>query len=188
MSMELHHWSLNNKPIKIISLIREPIGRDVSAFFQLFEDYTGSLFKDSNHTTDELRSFFLNNIDHNKTLSWFDDNIKTHFGIDVYSEPFPEDGHLTLSRKNISLLVLRFDLDDSKKESLIRDFLGFQEFKIKRRNLSSKKNYYNTYKDFQTNVKLPDEYLDKICNSKYFTHFFPKDEITKVRSKWETKK
>ena len=188
MSMELHQWALNNKPIKIISLIREPIGRDVSDFFQLFEDYTGSLFKDSNYTTDELRRFFLNNIDPNKTLSWFDDNIKMHFGIDVYAEPFPEAGHLTLSRENTSLIVLRFDLDDSVKESIIRDFLDFPDFKIKRANLSSKKDYYQTYKDFQKNAKLPESYLNTMCNSKYFNHFFPEKEINDVRSKWSIKK
>lgn len=188
MSVELYQWSLDNNPLKIITLIREPIGRNVSAFFQLFEGHTGTSFDKSTLTTDELKELFLDNLDHDRPISWFDKNIKKHFGIDVYSKPFPEQKFITFKKNNVSLLLLRFDLEDSTKESLIRDFLDFPEFKIKRANLSSKKDYFHTYKDFQKNVKLPESYLDKMCDSTYFKHFFPKEEIEQVRSRWEIKK
>lgn len=188
MSMEFKKLSIDNKPIKIISLIREPISRNVSDFFQLFEDFVGVTFNESTYTTNELKEKFLLNYTHELPLEWFDENINKHFDIDVYSSPFPAEGHIEFSRNNVDLLIMRYDLVDTKKESLINEFLNINAFKINRSNISSVKNYYQTYKDFQTNVDLPDEYLDKMCGSKYFNHFFPEKEINDVRSKWTIKK
>ena len=180
-----YDWFKSGKPLKIISPIRDPIGRNISGFFQLLDDYTGVPFKDSNLTTDELLELFINKYTHDRPLKWFDDNIKKYFGIDVYTSPFPENGVATYSLNNVSLLIFRIDLDDQLKEKAIREFLDFESFKLENRNISTDKEYYDSYKTFTNTIKLPDDYLSNMKNSQYFNHFYTDDEIDKIISRWK---
>jgi hypothetical protein len=180
-----YDWYKNGKPLNIISPIRDPIGRNISGFFQLLDDYTGVPYKDSTLTTDELLDVFIKQYTHERPLEWFDRNIKEHFGIDVYATPFPEDGIATYSHNNINLLVFRIDLDDRLKEKAIQDFLDFKSFKLENRNVSTNKEYYDSYKAFTSTIKLPDEYLQNMKNSQYFNHFYTNDEIDKIISRWK---
>lgn len=180
----LYDWFKEGNSLNIISTIREPIGRNVSEFFQLYDKYTDSKYEKSLLTLEQLKELFITNVDHDIPLTWFDKNIKDLFGIDVYASPFPSSGHISFSRKNINLLIMRFDLDDSIKQELIRDFINFPEYKLKRENVSSNKIYYKTYKEFTNKVKLPENYIEKMCNSKYTRHFFPENEINTIKEKW----
>lgn len=180
----LYQWAKDGNPLKIISPVREPIGRNVSAFFQCFEDLTGLPFDTSRFSVDELIEMFMEKQNHDLPLNWFDKNIKEHFGIDVYSEEFPESGIGQYSSGKVSLLVLRIDLNDSEKEKAIKKFLGMDDFKLKNRNLSDNKSYNKDYKALLKQLKLPESYLDKMTSSRFFRHFYSEDEISKVASKF----
>ena len=177
-------WTRDGNPIKIISPIREPIGKNISAFFQGFERITGTPFIESKHSTDDLIEDFLNKHDHDSPLNWFDENIKKHFGIDVYTETFPESGIAQYTSENISLLVLRIDINDKIKEEAINEFLGIKCFKLKNRNISDNKDYKHDYKTLIKKLKLPEEYLSKMSQSKYFKHFYSEKEISEITSKF----
>ncbi|MDH3342723.1 MAG: putative capsular polysaccharide synthesis family protein [Gammaproteobacteria bacterium] len=183
-SEELYNWAKNGNSLKIISPIREPIGRNISAFFQCFDMITGELFDPSKYTTDELFDLFIKKQDHDVPLNWFDDNIKKYFNIDVYSTDFPDNGTATYSSGNVSLLILRIDIDDSEKERTINEFLNIDNFRLKNRNLSEGKEYNHAYKTLKQQLKLPDSYLKKMTNSKFFRHFYPEKEINKITEKF----
>ena len=180
----LYDWNKNGGPLNIISTIREPIGRNVSHLFQHYESVTGVKYQKSNLTLEQTKDLFLKNMNHDEPLTWFDKNIKDIFGIDVYSTPFPPSGHIELSKGNINLLIMRFDLSDDIKQQLIQNFTHFSDYKIKNKNVSVNKIYYKTYKDFTSKVKLPKKYIEHMCTSKYFKHFFPENEINDIRAKW----
>jgi len=136
---------LNSQPLNIISLIREPIGRNLSAFFQNFERDTGIQYRNSNLSMDKLRELFIENYNHDIPLKWFEENIRINFGIDVFSDNFPEFGFFAYTKRNYRLLVLRSELDDEVKRFAIMDFLDITEFTIDKRNISSSKEYAETY-------------------------------------------
>jgi hypothetical protein len=46
------------------------------------------------------------------------------------------------------------------------------------------KNYRDMYKEFKQNLKLPLSYVEEMCSSKYFNHFYTEEEIRKVYSRW----
>ncbi len=109
----LHNWAVREQqPINIISLVREPIGRNVSAFFQTFEKRISISFKDCNFSIEEFQETFLSKYRHDIPLYWFERNIDNNFNIDVYATPFPECGFCTYTKDNIRLLVMRCELDD----------------------------------------------------------------------------
>ena len=184
MSVQLHEWYQNGNPIKIISPVREPVGRNISGFFQQFEDYTGIDVTECKLTHKEIKRYFLDKFDHQLPLRWFDEMMNTYFNIDVYAIPFPSNGHCTYSNKNVDLLVLRIDISDAEKEKAIREFLDFPNFILEKSNVGSQKEYNALYQEFKNNLKLPDEYIETMCNSKYFKHFYSASEIEKTKKQW----
>ncbi len=177
--------TINRKPLNIITLTREPIGRNISAFFQNFERDTGVSYKRSNASLIELRMLFLKNYKHNVPLEWFDIHIKANFGVDVYATPFPDSGIEIYEDKNYRILIMRSEIDDNAKSLAIRQFLGLSNFHVKRKNIGSTKPYANTYRLFKDTVRLPSDYITKMCNSKYFSHFYSNDFVERVRQQWE---
>jgi hypothetical protein len=175
---------LEGNPLDIISLTREPIGRNISAFFENFERDTGSRYANHEFSMTELREQFLNNYDHEIPLVWFDKNIKDNFDIDVYASPFPDEGVESYRKGNIRLLVLRSEIEDNLKISAIRDFLHLPEFDLHQRNVASQKEYADEYRQFVKSVKLPSDYLTRMINSKYFNHFYDSNLAEEVRRWW----
>jgi hypothetical protein len=172
------------KQVKIISLTREPIGRNIAAYFQNFERETGKKYELSNFTPQELIDIFINYYPHSIPLDWFDNYFKPFLGVDVYEYPFPkEQGYLRINKDNVDLLILKLETSDGVKEKAIADFLGLKEFKIVRTNVGENKNYRDIYKEFKYNLKLPLSYVEKMCSSKYFNHFYKEEEIRKVYSR-----
>lgn len=181
----LYHWTISeNRPLIIISFTREPIGRNVSAFFQNFERETGVPYDRANFSPEELKAIFLSHYPHETPLLWFDKQIKVNLGIDVYATPFPKCGYATYSHRNIRLLVMRAEIADNEKANLIRDFLGLTEFQLVNTNIGEEKDYGLTYRDFKSMVKLPSDYIAKMCESKYFSHFYGQEAIDAARMKW----
>lgn len=181
------HCVMNSRPLNIISLTREPIGRNISAFFQNFGRDTGVKYRNSNFSLQEIRELFLKNYNHDIPLTWFDTNIEPKFGIDVYKNPFPDAGINTYNYENFRLLVLRSENIDEIKHSAIEEFLGLTDFNIDQRNIGSNKEYAETYRKFLNTVKLPADYISKMCDSKYFNHFYSDEFIELTRKRWREK-
>jgi len=185
----LYHWVMEETgPLNVISLTRDPVGRNVSVFFQNFERNTGVPYHKANFSLEELKTIFLKKFAIGQPVHWFDNNIMGNFGIDVYVKPFPKCGHSTYTHKNIRLLVMRSEINDNEKVKVIKDFLRMDSFQLVNRNISAQKEYASAYMDFKRNVKFPLDYIDKMCKSKYFNHFYDQDIIDSVKQKWsETK-
>lgn len=176
---------LKKRPVKIITSTREPIGRNISAFFENFERETGQKYENSDLTPQKLTEIFLDFFPHSIPLQWFDKNIKTNLGIDVYEYTFPRElGYLSIHKDNVDLLILKSEIPDAVKEKSIADFLGIKEFKLINSNIGEKKSYSNTYKLFKQSLKLPASYIEEMRNSKYFNHFYSEAEIQKIIDKW----
>ena len=178
------HSIEKGKPLKVISPIREPIGRNVAAFFENFEEITGEKYESSAFKLDELKTFFLERYNHSIPLKWFDNHILSNFGIDVYATPFPEEGYAIYQKDNIELLVIKINLPDEIKSNVLAEFTGLEKFTLFPSNIGHNKEYASTYRDFVNNVKFPEAYLNSMCDSKYFSHFYSPEAIKAVRDKW----
>ena len=178
-------WVMSkSKPLKIITLTREPVGRNVSAFFQNFERETGVPYARSSFSIEELKGHFLSNYDHEIPLKWFDKHVLANFGVDVFATPFPENGVCTYSENNVEILIMRVEIDDDLKAVAVADFLGLAGFELNNINIGEAKDYSVTYKAFKQEVKLPVDYIDRMCDSKYFNHFYGKQVISATRKRW----
>jgi len=171
--------------VRMISLVRDPVARNMSAFFENFQRFAGSEYADSKLDIAELGRRFLEEYDHDVPLTWFDLELKSVTGIDVFGVPFPKaEGHMTYRQDKYHLLLMKCELDMGLQEQLIRDFLGLQEFRLSKSNVGSDKGYSATYKAFLKDFSLPMEYLERMYTSKYAAHFYTPEELDAFRNKW----
>ncbi len=170
--------------LKVISLTRDPIGRNVASFFHNFERDMGVPCLEEHFSLGTLRSLFLQNYRHEIPLQWFDNQIGQNLGIDVYATAFPKCGVGSFASRGIELLVMRHDLPDLEKIDHITEFLGIDGFSLVNTNIGAEKNYAETYQRFQELVTFPESYVEQMCESKYFNHFYDLEDVEAVRRKW----
>ncbi len=176
------------KPASLVSLVRDPIARNISAFFQNKELMSGSV-----SDVDQLIAKFLDNYPHEVPLDYFDLQIKSVFGVDVYSQPFDhENRRLIVEHEKYSLLVLRTEDDDEHKQAALREFFYDDSLTItraniaanKRKKMAAGKTYSEMYSEFVDRIELPEWYISQMLDSRYAKHFYTKEELAGFAEKW----
>ena len=165
----LNYGKSNNQKLKLISLVREPISRNISAFFQNFQERYADLVR--NDSVSEMMKVFIDSYPHDIPLQWFDQRMKVDFGIDIYNHPFSHEGYTIVENDVAELLVMKHDLNNDLKSNLVSDFIGISSFQILNKNVSSKKSYDRLYKEFKK-LSLPQPYINQMYDSKYMRHFY----------------
>lgn len=181
----------DHKKIKIVSLVRDPISRNISSFFQTLDLEYNLSFKtllESNHENSaiELVDIFLNQVDwHDYPLNWFDKELNTFFGIDVFQHQFPKNlGYKIYKKDHTEVLIVKLEKIKTCGKEAFKNFLNIDNFKVLNDNISGKKVYsplYNTFKDL---IPLPESYIDRMYSSKYATHFYTQAEILDFSKEW----
>jgi hypothetical protein len=197
-----HHWEsqflskfLNcqshGKLIKIITLVRDPIARNISSFFQTLEmeyqlSYEDLLKSNDPIKMDVLLDLFVNKVkNHEYPLHWFDNEMKRYFGIDVFDHPFPKErGYKIIKSNKIEFLIIKLECLRDNGESAFEKFLNLEKFEFTNDNVSQNKLYSFLYNDFKKNIVLPDSYINSMYKSKYVNHFYSEDEIIEMKKKW----
>lgn len=172
----------------VITPVREPVARNVSAFF---EDLPLFVPEDSNDVTankvelDKLTEMFLETYKHEIPLEWLDIEMKQVFGIDVYSHTFPrERGYDIFELNGVRILLLRLENLPGSAKAMMHEFLGIEDFQVLNARVGTSAEYKNSYKSFISQVHLPPSYLDKMYQSKYARHFYSEEELAAFRDRW----
>jgi hypothetical protein len=173
-----------NKKILVITLVRDPINRNISAYFENIQQYI--LKHDIDHTNvATYTENFLNYYPHHVPLEWFDLEPKTVFGIDIYAHNFSiQQGYLIIKKDQIDWLIIKSELANNVKENILRNFLGIDDLLLTYENVSSNKPFATTYINFKNNTKLPTTYIDTMMNAKYTRYFYSREELSKLWSQW----
>lgn len=181
---------LPKRPGRFISLVRDPIATNVSAFFY----FNVNWFRDlpttpdlSAMSDDELLGSFMERYPHHVTTDWFDLEPRETLGIDVYSEPFPHDrGVVELVRGGFRMLVLRTDLDDGIKGEAISDFVGVEGVTIPRHNTSSHYGLRELHRRLHAGITACPDYIDRMLEHRFTRHFWTDAERAGMRARWST--
>ncbi|MHC4617663.1 MAG: putative capsular polysaccharide synthesis family protein [Planctomycetota bacterium] len=167
-------------------MIREPIARQVSAFFENCERDARVAGHDVDWSLEALCDTFLRGERFWQPPSWFDYEMKQVWEIDVYDYPFPrERGYLVITRGKLELLILKLEVDDAIKERVIAQFLGIRNFRLVRANEARHKDYAKTYRAFVQTIRLPAAYIEAMYNARFSRHFYSRAEIEHIRSRWQ---
>jgi len=180
-------WSKvsDGRDLYVISAVREPLSRNISAYFQNLSDIFGAESAHLAMSQEELLAGFLNRYPHSIPLEWFDKEMRRSLGIDVYQYRFPhERGWARIKRGNYSLLLIRHDLNDSQKIQQVEKFLGVCSIVMTSTNIGKDKPYRYSYDRFIREVKFDRSFLDQMLNSKYARHFYSSEELRALNERW----
>lgn len=176
----------NGLKINIISLIRDPIGRNISG---MFFDRLGpnsilpsSLYFPLKNNFDKMNIYLYNYTQNKVFINWFENYFNPLVGFNVYDLDFDKvSGYSIYNNGNINILLLKLEkLNDNYKEAF-SNFYGFN-IKISMNSSNVQKNeFYNEYKK---QTKLSKEYVNSMYDNKYVKHFYTDYEINKFKEKW----
>lgn len=173
---------------KYITVVREPLSRNISAFFQNFRHFAGHKPSSKPEDQSEQVRIFLEQYPHERVLTFFDTEYKAMLGVDVYAQEFPfEQGYQRLSFERGELLILRTESDDSVKEKAIADYLNLPEFRLQRANVREEHHTAEAYKAFKESLVLPKDYVERMLESQYCQHFYTSEERQALREQWLSK-
>jgi glycosyltransferase involved in cell wall biosynthesis len=180
-----------NRRVKVITIVREPLARNISAFFQVLRKvlWDNPEFDSRREGSDNqlLREAFNRQMRHEAPALWFDREIRRQLGVDVYRHPFDhEQGWTLVSENNIDLLILRAE-DLIRCESAIGKFAGLPGLRLNNANCGDRKWYAPLYKSFRTHFAPEPELLDRLYGTRYMRHFYTTREIMAFRENWLTR-
>lgn len=179
-----HRLNRADGKVRIVTMVREPLSRNMSAFFQNLTDYYGGSPLDSIPVDEAIRRF-LEEYPHHVPLEWFDTEFERVTGVCLFNYPFPFEKQWTVvSEGRFEILVLRVEASDEVKAEALRSFLGLADLKLVRANVGEGKDYAKLYEDFRRRIRLPEDYVDRMLGSKYARHFYSPDELERARASW----
>ncbi|MCB9294267.1 MAG: hypothetical protein H6559_14270 [Lewinellaceae bacterium] len=193
-----------NEPWKIITIVRDPIARAITGFFQALGNYVPDypLLREILPHKDLLSTLFLRfsepdqivfflkgysylwgSVEHQ--IQWFDKDVQPFFGIDVFKSEFNQDkGYSIFKNKNRELLVIRLENLNVCWENACNDLFGEVIALEKRVNTASERSTYSIYKEFRDNLKVNEKTLLEIYESKYMRFFYNEEELTNMKQIW----
>lgn len=169
---------------KIITLVRDPVARNISAYFENFNLYTPYRSSELPDISVLIEGFFRAHF-HSFPIEYFDQEIKLLFGVDVYRYKFPyEDGYQIIATPEAEILIIQYETDEQKKKKAICNFLDIPSIMIPKFNLSEDKHYREQYKKVLNEIVIPESYLDQMYESIYMKHFYGPQQILSFRKRW----
>jgi hypothetical protein len=199
---------LANSPEKTeaISLIRDPIARNISNFFQhihveplpalsgerrwkLASSFHDFQITAGEHDMSELIELYFAREWHDFPPFWVDRELEGILGIDVYASPFPRtDGYAIYESDRARLLLIRLqDLDRCASQALC-EFLGLDQFALVNANVAEEKAYVDVYQAFKAAITFPQTYLEQMYSSRLVEHFYGPAEIQAFRDRWSERR
>jgi hypothetical protein len=178
----LRHLPTPEHPWQVVTIVREPIARAASEFFQSGERL-GHL---GDETTIEARcARFAMHQGIPRTIDWFERELEPTLGIDVYAHPFdPATGYSVIETPAVRMLILRQESLPVAPQAL-REFLGLShDLNLARENEGSRKEYSDLYAAVLRDVRFPVDALDLAYGSRFAQHFYSVDEIDDLRGRW----
>ena len=175
------------KEALIISFVREPLTRNMSAFF-INQIDRKDLVRD--RTNEGLRRGFLKRYPHYVPLEWYKREFNSVLGINVFEHPFDNDrGHSVIESGRFRILLLRTEISNQEKGAALTEFLGEpveMEVYKKVNKYELREEVNDLYREFKSEVKFQEDYLDYLYNSDYARHFMSGTEISELRTRWQS--
>jgi hypothetical protein len=188
----------NQKRWKVVTLVRDPIARNVSEFFysvdttkydphlpDFYERYQSKTIGTAELIERFIERFHENSEEYQLPLRWFDTEFKAVLGIDVFSGDFPKSkGYQIIHGEFAEVLLLKLEKIHKCYSEAFNEFLNLGEFRLLTANTARQKKYYPAFKSFMSLVDLPSSYVSNMYASKYMRHFYTDEEINILWEKW----
>ncbi len=188
---------------RIISIVRDPLSRGYSFFWQRFSVESLRYRYQSISSLQEMYELLMDRSLHGPKglerngikflplwrdeFEWFDEEMKEYLGMDVYQYPFNrEKGYTVIRQDNTELFLLKMEKMGAALPALETFLGGNIHLNPEKENAASGKNYSMAYRVFRQKVRLKREYVDHyfVDNAKV-DHFYTKEEQAEFLRRWK---
>lgn len=187
--------SNRTRPLYVITGVREPLARNISAFFQNIDQISHPYFYVA--PQDVLRTMPIKKLctvfDRRSELitelrvsSWFE---KFFTATDMPAWEFKRDAQVFKAyAENLEIWIYKIELFDYFEKAFIDRFSKeYGISKLELTNISESKWYSNIYRDFLSEFKISRDRYNKIYrNIDYFSYFYTADEVENYSSRFLT--
>lgn len=173
---------LKREPTFIISIVRDPIARNISSFFQNIDLFCPQY---ECLSVEEVIKIYFKKYHHVYPIFWFDWEMLLNTGIDVYDYEYNHiHKHMIIQSGEISVLVLRAEDSDSCKEKSISTYFESDISISKQENITDKTELGDLYKEFKQKICFDNVYLEKMYQSRMVRKFYTSEEIEGFYARW----
>lgn len=185
LGLELYHRVIApRRAARVITLVRNPIARNLSSYFEHLDFIWNTANAHEAVPLDELCAGFFERYTHEEPLTWFDDELQPVLGVDVYAEPFPAAGHVTVRGGPFDVLVLKSEAADEVKRAALSEHLGVDVAPLRRTNTTEETAKGKVYREFVRRVRLTPAYVDELLNARYTRLFYSDSERAGIRNRF----
>lgn len=174
---------------KIVTLVRDPVARNLSLLFQLgrrllpdFEAQCDTGRLDPIAVFERFEADFPGQVN---CMRWFRDELCPVFGVDPFAAPFDRlAGYHVYPGPFADVLLLRTEDLDRTGEAALRSFLGLEQCRWKQANIGGRKPNGIRYARLLDHLELPAAFVDRYYDTPEVRHFYSPQELNALRVRW----
>lgn len=181
-----NYLKLTNHRVKVISLVRDPVAREVSGIFQVPE-FAGINVSES--SIDNLASQIADHVCNNSKNSryerkWFDEEIKEVYDIDIFQYPFnKEEGYGIYNSRRADIIILQLERLGENINGILSSFIG-SELEMVKGNIRTSKKEGRIYYNVINRVNICKNTCNHIYNSDWMKYFYKEEDISGFKKRW----
>lgn len=198
-SNKLYHDFRDKNPnlrLKIITVLRDPVARDVSGTFHMIRHMlaNGEVKEEELKASEILKTFAPHNSYtynyHGQHQNWFDSEFKAFTGVDLLDQKFnKEKGYSIYNFENFDLLLIKLE----KSRDILKEALeSFTNEKFEEEptdgNVTSDKFKSDIYSEFKKRYTLSNAGLSNLYDGKFIKTFYTNEEREKLKHTWSNQK
>ena len=163
------------RSIRFISGVRDPMARNISAFFQNLPAEVTTIDQALERFEIDVQQEVL------VTRNWFDQHVRSVLGINVFEREadFSRGGHVAAG----NFLILRLEDPQEAREQAVARFLDLDSFSMPRVNVGSEKPYSALYAEFKKRFRPTKALVEATFDSQYVNHFYPESRDA-MKARW----
>ncbi|WP_158705104.1 putative capsular polysaccharide synthesis family protein [Salinibacter altiplanensis] len=175
------YLELTSHRIKVITLVRDPVARYISAQFQTL-DHEPIPQDDPDAAVRQLQDTVRRG--RKVRFDWFEREMKTLLGVNPLAEPFDREvGYSLLNAPRADILVLKLECLSDLIPGVVSSFVG-KELSVVQANRGNKKDYADYYQEVLKRLQLTEETCREVYSHEHVTHFYTSGEIDQFVQKW----
>lgn len=174
---------------KVVTLVRDPIERNLSLLFQLggrlIPGFTGLCAEGKLDPLDVFERFESRFPGQIRCMRWFDNELRPVFDVDPFAVPFDRArGFQWYPGPLADVLLIRTDRLSEVGAEALGTFLGLKDVRLERRNSRLGGWHGQRYAELLDGIALPRAYVDRFYDSAEVRHFFTPGELDRMRARW----
>jgi hypothetical protein len=169
-------------PTFVFSAVRDPIAQAISVVFECW----WLLVDAPERLTVDMASRAVLEMNWPRVWQgWYESEVREITGVDLWADAFPvKRGWQVYETDSARLVLLRYENFDTIREALTALYNDRFDGEVVAKNLTSAGPYAELYREIQSSIRLPQDFVDRALSLPYVKLFYTDAERATFRQRW----